>query len=730
MKNNLILSRQLPFLLLLLLIPAHFIFIKMNQWQLPNAYIQKPAVIQGVIDSIPEKKFHGVRFQFHTEEFNGKKISTHFLMSWYQHSPPLQIGQHWQLHVKLKPPIGSHNPGGFDYEEFLLSQGITATGYVMPHHNQLITVNHGYFLDHFRQKIQKEIRNAVYHPALAAFISALSVGLRDGLTESDWQVFQKTGTNHLVAIAGLHIGFVFATIYFLAKFLVRFFPRFLLIIPASRFAEINALIGALTYAALSGFAIPAERASIMLFFFMISQLFYRKMSTWRRLFFAGGIILILNPYDLMNSGFWLSFSSMAVLAWVMGGRLRSPKKLILWGKMQGSIIIGLLPLMLFFFQQASLIAFLTNAVAIPCVGFVILPMCLLATGLYFFKLHLLSHDLFFLTGKLLWPLWKFLTDASHLSFSSWHHAVSNLWILIIGIISALFLLAPRGFSAKWFGCFGLLPLFFYHPAHPKIGDFRVTIIDVGQGLSVLVQTAHHVMLYDTGAHFPGGFDYGESVVAPYLRDQGISTINRLEISHGDNDHSGGADAIVKDFFVKTIFTSAPKLIAHFHANDCFAGQQWDWDHVHFNTLNPAPHSPYADNNSSCVIKITGKYGQLLLTGDIQKSTEMTLVQTYGNQLRSTVLQVPHHGSRTSSSEKLIEAVSPQYAIISAGKYNRYHLPAPSVVTRYRRDNVKLYNTANSGAIIIRFLRDRQVKLTNDYRIQQRPSNLQTSITIR
>jgi competence protein ComEC len=302
--------------------------------------------------------------------------------------------------------------------------------------------------------------------------------------------------------------------------------------------------------------------------------------------------------------------------------------------------------------------------------------------------------------------------SAHLSFASYYHAVSNPFVLAMGIIGAVYLLAPKKLPAKWLGCFGLLPLFFFHPATPQKGDFWVTVIDVGQGLSVLVQTTHHVMLYDTGAHFPGGFDYGESVVAPYLRYRDIHIINRLEISHGDNDHSGGAEAIVRDFHVQSFFTSAPKLIAHFHGQYCFAGQNWHWDKVYFKTLNPVSNTPYEDNNSSCVIQISNGKTQLLLTGDIQKQTEYELLDEYGQALRSTVLLIPHHGSSTSSSQSFISAVSPKVAIISAGMLNRYHLPAKKVLFRYQQNHIKVYNTATQGAILIRFLRDGKVRLAS------------------
>lgn len=697
----------------LLLALTHFIFITLIQFHLPHAFMTKPVQVEGVIDSIPVKKFHGYRFQLHVEKFDHHQVATEFLITWYQHAVSPKIGERWRLLVKLKPPIGSHNPDGFDYAEYLKSKGITATGYVITRTSHQLLGVEKYVIARFREHIQHEISGVIQDHAIAAFITALCVGLRDGLTQADWQIFQKTGTNHLVAIAGLHIGFVASIFYLFVSKLWRLSESTMLLIPATRAAAIGALCSAIAYTALSGFAIPAQRASIMLSFLLIATIVGLRISLFRRLFFAAGIIIILFPLDVMDASFWLSMMSIAVLAWVLSGRVQSQHSIQSHLAMQAAILIGLMPMMFFLFQQISLIAFFTNMIAIPWVGFIILPIAIAACVANLCHLFSCSHLLFFIAGKCLAPLWFFLRLASHFSYASYYHAVHSLLILIMGIIGMLFLLAPRGLPAKYIGCCGLLPLFFYHPPLPTIGSFYVTIIDVGQGLSVLVQTAHHVMLYDTGAHFPGGFDYGDSIVAPYLRWQSITTINRLEISHGDNDHSGGADAIVRDFHVQSIYTSAPKLIQHFHAQYCVAGQQWVWDGVHFTTFNPPQYFPYADNNSSCVIQISNGKTALLLTGDIQQEAEYRLVHQYGMQLKSIVLVVPHHGSKTSSSRLFLQTVMPEYAIISTGKYNRYHLPAQNIMSRYLKYHIKTYNTADSGAIIIRLLADGKVRLETD-----------------
>lgn len=698
--------------ILLIVIACHIIFLKITAWHLPQDWIQKPITIDGVIDSIPKNKYRGMQFLFHTDHVNQHAVATDFLLSWYQGVPELLVGDHVRLTVKLKPPIGSHNPGGFDYGRYLLVNGITATGSVIAQtNNPLSQSNSDFFIARFREHLAKVIAHTIVNPALAAFISSLSVGVRDQFQEADWQVLQKTGTNHLVAIAGLHIGFLSAFIYFITLRVVKLYPAILLRVPASRIAWIVSVFFVWIYAVLSGFAIPAERACWMMTIFLWLEVYAVQTASFEKLALIALCVIAWHPADIIDMSFWLSFASIAMLLWTMRGRFYARAHVYDFFRMQLTIMIGLLPWMFLFFQQTSLIALITNAVAIPWVGCVILPMTLFATILFALHCRALSITVFWAAAKCLSPVWFFLKWCASLSFATWHHAIANPWVLSAGIIACIALLAPRYFPARFVGCAGLVPLFFYVPSFPRADLCDVTVMDVGQGLSVFIRTAHHVMLYDTGAHFPHGFDYGESVVAPYVRMQGIRTIDRLEISHGDNDHSGGAPAIMRDFFVKSVYTSDPALIAKWHALPCFAGQSWQWDGVQFQTLQPNAYAPYADNNSSCVIKITTKTGQLLLTGDIEKETERSLVDHYHQQLQSTILVVPHHGSLTSSSSAFLSAVMPRYAVISAGKYNRYHLPSQRVVDRYTVRHIHLYNTASDGAIIIRFPQQGQVKLS-------------------
>jgi competence protein ComEC len=456
MRNNLIL-----FLCFIFCAAAHYFFIRYGELKVSQPDSKKNMALRGTIDSVPVQKSHAMRFEFHVNQLNHQKISSEFLMTWYGHPPQLSAGQRWQLQARVKSSRDAPHFKHFNYALYLLAQGIAATGTVIDRHAYYLGENHRYFLTMIREKIEKNILRIVHDPTSAAWVSALCVGLRDGLTSADWQVLQKTGTNHLVAIAGLHIGFVLSALYFLTKRVMQLFPRLMLRIPVSYAAQWVGLFGALVYAVLSGFAIPAQRASLMLFCLLLSQLFCRRIFVWRRWWFAFGIIVISNPYNLTQASFWLSFMSIAVLIVVMSGRLGTSSHWKSAIKMQLTILIGLVPLMLWFFQQISLVALFANALAIPYVGFVMLPLVLLASGFFACHGYWVSNALFWLSGKAAGVLWHGLLFFASLPFSSWHHVIVNPIILIVGMIGCFYALMPQGFPAKWVGAVGLLPLFLH-----------------------------------------------------------------------------------------------------------------------------------------------------------------------------------------------------------------------------------------------------------------------------
>lgn len=703
----------LPIIVVALSWFIHYDYLRKHQWQLPQSLIEKPVQIVGVIEDIPVQKFHSLSFPIRVTKINNQSISTTLKLGWYQHPPVVRVGQQWRLWVRLKPPIGLHNPGGFNYEQWLIYHGISATGIVMTHdHQQLLGMVSGYGLFHLREAIQKAIMSSVSDPSIAAILSALSVGLRDHFTPADWQVFQNTGTNHLVAIAGLHIGFVVGVIYALVYFLWRLLPRLLLWVPAVRAAQIASTVSACAYAALSGFALPAQRASIMIVCLMSGALCYRKIPFYHRLFTAFSIIIIFQPFAVFSASFFLSFYAVGTLGYLLCARLETETGWRHWGRIQFYLFVALIPVSLWFFQQTSWVAMVTNAFAIPWIGFAIIPGVLIGVLFFLCGLPGIAHDIFQFTALLLKPLWALLKLFSAFPWSIWHDTFSAYWIFALALLGMMMLLAPKGLPGRWLGGLGFLALLIHQPKQPHPGDFWITVVDVGQGLSILVQTEKHALLYDTGSHIPGGFDMGAQVVLPLLRYLGVHEINLLMISHGDNDHSGGAAAVIAGLPVRAVYTSAPWLINKFDGAYCHVGQSWTWDGVEFDVLSPFHNVPYLDNNSSCVLKITNAAGSLLLTGDIERLQEKQLVDQEKERLHATVIIAPHHGSRTSSSLSFLEAVSPKYCLISLGAYNRYHFPAHSVIGRYSELGAKVYTTAGNGAINVRFFGKGQVILAH------------------
>ncbi len=670
-------------------------------FKLPLQWLGKNVLIRGKIVSIPKATPLADTFYFRLSEFNHKPESSLIRLAWYRPHPRIMVDDRWQLTVRLKPPHGLHNPGGFDYQRWLFLKGVRASGYVVNHRNVrlLKRSNSITSMARLREQVQMMITHAVHKQAIAAILAALTVGSRALMSHSEWQVFQATGTSHLMAISGLHIGLVAAAAYFLISALWRLSTFLCLRIPAMQASAVGAIVFAMAYGLLAGFSLPTQRAVIMITVLMISQLFYQSIPIWRRLLLAFAVIIMLQPLALYSVSFWLSFVAVGSIAYGMAGRAKSQHRVRQWGRLQWVLLIGLAPLTLLFFKKISLVMLIANLVAVPWVGFIIVPLCLIACLSSLISNHL-ATTLFFLTGKVMWPLWWWLQWLAKLPNVSWHHAIVNEWVFLSSVIAALLLLAPKGFPARWLGLIWALPLFFYSVSKPPLRAIKLTLLDVGQGLSVIVQTAHHLLLYDTGPKSRGGFDAGQSVIIPYLRFLNIKSIDQLVVSHGDNDHIGGAKAVLAMFPVQNIITSVPSQFVYYNAKRCYDGEHWQWDGVKFSMLYPPKNQSYQVNNSSCVLRIDNGKRVILLTGDIEADAEKTLLTHHKDQLSADLLIAPHHGSATSSTPAFIDVVDPKYVLFPVGEYNRYHFPAKSVLQRYHHLGSKIYTTAKSGAILV------------------------------
>ena len=671
------------------------------QERLDPRFEGRDLMIQGRILGIPQKFEHGLRFGFAIESNDqapDPSIPSRVRLSWYAPPPAIKAGQSWRLQVRLKQPHGSLNPGAFDYERWLFLQGYRATGYVRANaSNRLLDDGGGMLIDRLRQTIAERIAAQFNQSPVNGMLQALVIGERSGIDESQWEILRKTGTAHLLAISGLHIGLVAGFAYLIAQWLwLRIgSPR----ISSPALGAIGAIAAALFYAALAGFSLPTRRALIMIALVMGGILARRKVLVSHTLALALFLIVLCNPASVLSAGMGLSFGAVALIVYALGGRLGKSPSWLAIGKIHVLTAFGLSPLLLLYFRQFSVIAPIANALAVPIVGAVVVPAGLLGTAL----LGLLPQAgaaVLSIAVTTLETLWHYLEWLANLHFAQVRWVQPGLGSVCAALAGLLLAFAPRGIRARWLAFPILLPLAFPAQDHPKAGEFQLTLLDVGQGLSAIVETKRHTLVFDTGARFSDRLDMGSAVVAPFLRSRNIRNIDRLVISHADNDHLGGARSLDVLFPINRIDTSARDAIDWRQTRPCRQGQHWIWDGVDFNMLAPFGEHPERENDNSCVLRIQSRSQSILLTGDIERRSELELVQRYGPALSSDYLVLAHHGSNTSSNPEFLAAVRPKYALVSAGYRNRYGFPRSQVIERLQRIGAKLFNTADSGAIRI------------------------------
>ena len=692
---------------------------------LDAALQNKSIVIRGSIASIPEQQQFNSAFEFDISSLvinhAIKPLLMRVRLNYLGPYPsPLKVGDVWQLQVRLKPPHGFSNPGSFDYERWLFEHRIRATGYVRVSSDNRLLESHWYQhpIDRVRQVLAERITTILQTKETKGFITALAVGVRSDITPTQWQVLRATGTNHLMAIAGLHIGLLAAMVSFLINYLWRRSNRLALLLPSQIAAAVFALLAAITYSAFAGFALPTQRAVIMLTVFLASVLFRRHLLPWQGLLIALCIILLLDPLATLSDSFWLSFAAVSAIIYGMSARLGAEKGWRelwqKWGRTQWLIAVGLLPTSLLFFHEVSLSGVLANTLAIPWVGFIVLPLTILGCiGLLI--VPFLGVLLIKFANLLLSLFWPVLENIANISWLRWHAEIHNSWIMIASIIGIILLLAPRGMPARWMGMCWLLPLVLWQPPRPPANEVWFTLLDVGQGLSAVIQTQHHVLIYDTGERFSDDFDMGEAVVVPFLRNQGIHQIDKLIISHEHTDHSGGVHSVIRELPTLQVLSSVPALFARKHAAICLQGQSWQWDGVRFQILYPTSEWLGHVNDSCCVLRVSVGNKAILLPGDIEKKAERYLLEKQLPFLQANILVAPHHGSRTSSTQNFIHAVNPQYVLFGVGYYNRYHFPHPLIVSRYQENGTAAYDSVHNGAITFKLNAHTAIAKPDNYR---------------
>jgi competence protein ComEC len=712
---------------------------------LPDKWQGRDIDVIGVVADLPRKFEQGQHFGFDVEKVLTPQASVpeHIYLSTYYSRktvpPVLHAGERWKLTLRLKQPHGSSNPHGFDFELWALENNVRAVGYVnsKAHNKRLDRLAGGfnYRIQHWREWVRDRFDATLSAAPYAGVLTALAIGDQSSIPQEQWQVFTRTGVNHLMSISGLHITMLSGLAFALAYWLWRRSVRLTLLLPARKAAALFALLVALGYALLSGFAVPAQRTVYMVAAVAVALLLNRNFSLGQILSIALLGVLIPDPWSIMSPGFWLSFGAVALILYVTAYRLKPShwlrkgdgeavghpsayplRVLVEYGRVQWAMTIGLIPMLLALFQQVSLVSPIANAFAIPLVSLVVVPLTLLGAVLptYFSGAPLwLAHTVMAWTMALLEWL-------NSLPQAVWTQHAPQAWSIAVGMLGAVVVLLPRGFPARWLGFILMLPMFLNTPPAPAEGSLRLIIFDVGQGLAVAAQTRHHALLYDAGPDFSGGADSGNRILIPALRASGISKLDGLILTHDDTDHTGGAASVMQAMPIGWLSSSLPDghpLLQQTTLSPtpspasgigelkrCMDGQSWQWDGVQFEILHPDAGSyaltKISDNNRGCVLRISTANQHILLTADIEKTSEMELLKEHRDELPAALLVVPHHGSKTSSTNEFVAAVRPDYAVFTAGYRNRFGHPKRKIVRRYADSGAELLRSDEDGAILV------------------------------
>ncbi|WP_263141791.1 DNA internalization-related competence protein ComEC/Rec2 [Pseudomonas sp. RIT-PI-AD] len=655
--------------------------------------------LQGQVVGLPEWEEGTVRFQLEEADSRRARLPARLRLSW-QNAPPLEAGERWRLAVKLKRPRGLVNPQAFDYDAWLLAQRIGATGSVKA--GERLQAAQG--LAAWRDRVRGRL---LASPAMGreGALAALILGDGSGLSPADWRLLQDTGTVHLLVISGQHIVMLAGLLYALVAWLARHgaWPRRWPWLP---FACALAFAGASGYGLLAGFDVPVRRACLMVAVVLIWRLRFRPLGVWTPLLLALCGVLLGEPLASLQPGFWLSFAAMALLAWTFSGRLGAWGPWRTWWRAQWLLALGLMPLLGWLGLPLSLSGPAANLLAVPWVSLVSVPLGL--AGMLCLPIPYLGDGLLWLAGASLAALFAVLGWIAPW-LPAWLPVALPFWSWLLAGIGVSVLLLPGGVPFRALGGLLLLPLFFPVLQRPAESRADVWMLDVGQGLSVLVRTRDHSLLYDAAPR-QGAFDLGDRVVLPSLRALGLARLDLMLLSHADNDHAGGALAVQRGMPVERVLSGeAPLLPAALHAQPC-TEERWEWNGVRFATWRwPLART---GNDASCVLSVEANGERLLLTGDIGTAAEAAWLATPGDH-RVDWLLAPHHGSRSSSSTALLRATSPKAVLISRGWSNAFGHPHPVVLQRYRAQGAQILDSAESGAIRLRLGDYRQASNLRD-----------------
>ncbi|NDV13381.1 DNA internalization-related competence protein ComEC/Rec2 [Crenobacter caeni] len=641
-----------------------------------------PTVVVGEVASLPVEGEFATRFRLRVLEAP-PGVPDEVLVSDYRHRA-WPAGSVWQTTLRLRAPRGVANPAGFDAEAWYWSEGIRATATVG---KARVAMGEAPWwragVDRVREAALTRIYRVLGEGDAAALIAALTVGAQGALSPELWQTLRQTGTVHLISISGVHVTMLSALAAWCALVLTRRFgggatPRV--------WVALAALAAALLYSALAGFALPTVRTLLALSAATLFLLMRRQtgvFTVWRAVL---ALVLLVDPFAVLAPGVWLSFGLVGALLWAgFGRRPQSGWRQVLAGQW-AIALVSPLPL-LWLFGELPLISAPANLVAIPWVTLLLAPLSLVALVLpWNWPLAACGQ----LAEAFVWAMQGLA------QFPQWSPPALPPPLLLLALPAALLLLLPLGAGWRALAACLWLPLFMWRPPQPAPGEAEVRMFDVGQGLSLLVRTQRHTLLYDTGA--------GDAarVLRPQLVALGVGALDTLILSHDDADHVGAAASLMASFPVRRVVAGQPERLAArgvLQAQPCVR-RSWVWDGVRFDVL-PGEAGAADDNAASCSLRVATPSRALLVTGDLPQAAEAALIGRYGRALTSDVWVAGHHGSRTSSSPAILGVVRPAWALVSAGYRNRYRHPHAEVLARFGALGVRVKRTDLDGQLTVR-----------------------------
>ncbi|MDH3553845.1 MAG: DNA internalization-related competence protein ComEC/Rec2, partial [Gammaproteobacteria bacterium] len=649
---------------------------------------------------------HSLNVSLVIETIGNPRVPRRVRVSWHKPPAVIRFGDIWQLELRLRRPRGSSNPGTFDYEAWLFRDGVGAIGYVVGgRRNVLLRSAELRMTERLRQRVVDRLTMLITDTDRAAVLAAISVGARHLISPEQWRRYALTGTSHLMAISGLHVGLAAAGGYFLVSLFAAVSCRRR---NQHVVATIAAAVIAAGYAVLSGLAVPAQRASLMISLAAIAILMRRQVMPVALVATVCVCIVLVSPLATLAPGFKLSFAAVLVLIWLARRyRTKSETRRPQWpwqvlrqlAAVQAMLLFGLLPLTVALFNRIAFAAPLVNLLAVPIFSIVTVPFTL--TGIVLDgALRPAGDKALFAAAFSLDVIELLITAAARIPGADFTtpRIAGPAWIYVV--LPLAWVVLPPGWPCRRIAYLAVVALALYQPPRPAAGCADIDVLDIGQGLAVVVTTRRHAVVFDTGPAYRGGGSAAATSLLPFLGYRSINRIDKLVISHADLDHAGGVAAIRANVDVLDILTGEPLPGLESAARRCVAGDSWRYDGVQFDFVHPSTELKYQGNDASCILMISSGEHRLLLTGDIEGPVEEELLRN-GSISKVDAVIVPHHGSRTSSSLPFVRALSPSLAIVSASYGNRWGFPKQDVVARWQAVGARVLATSTSGAIGMR-----------------------------